>query len=271
MSLSEYINYFDVLLLLTLALGGVWGYWHGVTKTAFKLALIVSPSLALAYFGNDIAGIGNAVARMLGDRSSLPLGVIGAIGSVLGIIGLSGAFYIGSQFLMAMLHLHNPGKQEKVAGGGVGMVGFLTIGMAIFIFSLKTFPAFMNDFLYKSYAWPYTRPAVVYAYPETSNFIDRRMAGLVNGLSGNDLIARIALGNKGLINATDINLTDMLDKIKEVDFKEVMKLREAANKLDPDEVQKLIASYKSGEMSEERLRSQLTNPDIQRLSGEAAD
>ena len=266
MSALPNINYFDLLLLATVLAGGAWGYWHGATKTVFKLGFIIAPSLALAYFGNDIATIGNAVARMLGDRSSIPLGVIGATGGVMGIIGLAGAFYIGSQFFMAMLDLHEASKGEKAVGAGLGALGLLGIGTAVFIFALKTFPYFMNDFLYKSYAWPYTRPAVVYVYPTFSHFIDRRMAGLMNGLSGNDLIARVALGSKTTFSGS--TLTKMLDKVKDVDLSEVIKLREAANKLDPDEVQKLVSAYKSGELSEERLRDQLNNPDIQKLSGE---
>ena len=259
MSVASHVNYFDITMLLVLLAGAVWGYWHGGIKTAFKLACIVGPSMALAYFGDDIVRVGNMVARMLGEQGSVPLGVVGAIGGVLGIIGLVGAFFIGSQFLFALLHLHKPGQVDKSAGAAIGSLGILTIGATLFIFGLKTFPAGMQGFLQNSYSWPYARPAVVFVYPTISGFIDRRMSGLVNGLSGNTLIARLALGMEAGDRAllSQDQLTAMLDKVKNVDFEEVVRLQKAASRLDPDEVQDLIAAYKSGEMSEARLQKQL--------------
>ena len=259
MDFAPHVNYFDLLLLTSLIAGGAWGYWRGGVKSAFKLACIVGPSLALAYFGNDMVRIGNTVARMLGEQGSVPLGVVGAMGGVLGIIGLVGAFFIGSQFLFALLHLHKPEQIDKTAGVFVGSLGFVFIGVVLFIFSLKTFPSATQNFLQKSYAWPYARPTIVYAYPTISGFIDRRMAGLVNGLSGNNLIARIALGmeakDRELLSGNQ--LADMMERVKNVDFKEVVRLQQAANKLDPEKVQQLIAAYKSGDMSEARLRANL--------------
>ena len=54
-------------------------------------------------------------------------------------------------------------------------------------------------------------------------------------------------------------------KVKNIDVKEVMRLQKAARALDPKQVEKLLAAYKSGDMSRERLKSHLENPNFETL------
>ena len=85
------------------------------------------------------------------------------------------------------------------------------------------------------------------------------MAGLVNGLSDNNFIARLAVSTPGQASqAIDI----LLAKVRNIDVKEVMRLQKAARELDPKQVEKLLAAYKSGDMSRDRLKSHLENPNL---------
>lgn len=262
------VPWFDVALLVIIVGGGVWGYFGGGFKTVFKLFFIIAPGITMAYFGDQIADISTSIVGMMGDRTSIPLAVVGAVGGVMGMIGVTGAFYIFSQFVLAMLHLHRPGRLDQGVGVAIGALGVLGICTALFIASVKAAPTQVRQFVDGSYAWPYTRHGVAYAYPPISRFIDRRMSGLLNGLSGNTVLARMAAGGQKAFSAETIEMA--LEAVSKIDFEEVLKLQEAANKLDPDTLKQLVTDYKSGELSELRLREQLDNPDMQRLSGQPA-
>ena len=109
-------------------------------------------------------------------------------------------------------------------------------------------------------AGPYIEPALIAVHKPIDDFIERRMAGLANGLSDNQMIARLAAGQTPSASGA---LRDVMGKIRDIDLQEVFRLQKAARKLDPKEVEKLLAAYKSGDMSRERLKSHLENPDFQ--------
>ena len=261
------VPWFDLALLAVIIGGGLWGYFGGGFKTLFKLFFIVAPAVTMAYFGDQIADVSTSIVGMMGDRTSIPLAVVGAMGGVLGMIGVTGAFYIFSQFVLHMLHLHRPGPLDHGIGAVAGIVGVLGICTTLFITTVKAAPVQAQGFVAGSYVWPYARHGVAYAYPPISGFIDRRMSGLLNGLSGNTILARMAAGGQAAFSPETIDLA--LEAVSKIDFEEILKLQEAANKLDPDTLKQLVTDYKSGELSELRLREQLDNPDIQKLSGEA--
>ena len=259
---SRFMNFFDAFCLIVPPAAGLWGFTNGGLKMALKLFFIVAPSLALAYFGTDIASMATQLTGMLKDRISAPLGLVGASSGLLGMVGIVGAFFLGSRIIITIMDLHAPGQMDRSVGALIGVLGAAAISLPILIFTIKTFPEPSKRFLGHSVAWPYLRPAIVAAYPRVNDFIDQRMAGLVNGLSDNDFIARLALskasGEGGGISA-------FMTKVGEIDIQEVLRLQKAARALDPKEVEKLLAAYKSGDMSRERLKSNLENPNFDGL------
>lgn len=255
------MNFFDFGFVFLLMAAMIWGYRNGSFKTAIKLGFIATPSIALAYFGSDIAGLGNKIAAMLTDRVSAPLGLIGAGSGLIGMVGMVGAFFFGSHIILAIMDLHEPGETDKRVGAVMGALGVLGLALPIFIFTLKTFPDPSLRLLNGAALWPHIRPGVVAVHAPIDRFIDRRMAGLVNGLSDNDFIARIALRGDSDGNM----LGGLVDKMKKIDMQEVFRLQKAARRLDPQQVEKLLTAYKSGDMSRERLKSQLENPNFENL------
>lgn len=259
------LHSFDIAIILIPLFGALWGWFNGGVRLAVKLFFILVPSIAMGYYGDQIAAIGNTIGEMLGDRTSLPLGVIGSVAGMLGMAAVVGLCYLVSQVVLGMLHLHKPGSFDHYAGIGIGIVGVILISLIGFTFYIMAFPDRATRYVKDSYAWPYSRPAIAFAYPYIGDFIDRRMSALVNGLSSNGLLARLAVG--GGAELTVQTLDTLVDKVKQIDFAEVVKLQKAAAKLDPDEAQKLVNAYKSGEMSEQRLRRHLNDPNFRGLSG----
>ena len=241
---------------------GAWGYWNGGLKMAVKLTFIAAPGFALAYFGSDIASIGNTISVMLKDRISLPLGLVGAGSGLLGMVGIIGSFFIGSRIILSIMDLHTPGKTDRMVGSAIGIIGVLLMILPLFVFVLKAFPQTTSGAFRGSLIWPYVRPAIIASYRPIDRFIDRRMSGLVNGISDNNFIARLAVSKGGQTGGA---LDALMSKVKNIDVKEVMRLQEAARALDPKQVEKLLAAYKSGDMSRERLKSHLENPDFDTL------
>ena len=256
------MNMFDVAMVGLTIGAGAWGYWNGGLKMAVKLAFIAGPSFALAYFGSDIASIGTTISAMLKDRISLPLGLVGAGSGLLGMVGIVGSLFFGSRIILSIMDLHAPGKSDRAVGSAIGVTGVLLMVLPLFVFVLKTFPHTSSNALQGSYIWPYVRPAIVATYRPIDGFIDRRMAGLVNGLSDNNFIARLALSKSGQTGGA---FEGLMAKVKNIDVKEVMRLQKAARALDPKQVEKLLAAYKSGDMSRERLKSHLENPNFKTL------
>lgn len=254
------ISFFDAALLSLIVGGGVWGYASGGFKITVKLGFIVAPSIALAYFGSDIAAIGTTLAGMLKDRISAPLGLVGASSAMIGMIGVVGSFFFGSRIAIAVMDLHEPSTREKSIGAAIGMLGLLALVTPLFIFIVKTFPAPAQKLVLDAKSWPYIEPALIAVHKPIDDFIERRMAGLANGLSDNQMIARLAAGQTPSASGA---LRDVMGKIRDIDLQEVFRLQKAARKLDPKEVEKLLAAYKSGDMSRERLKSHLENPDFQ--------
>lgn len=260
------IHSFDIALLLVPIIGGLWGWFNGGLRSAIKLFFIFAPSLALGYYGDNVAAIGNTIGGMLGDRTSLPLGIIGSVAGMLGMASIVGLCYLVSQVVLGFLHLHKPGNLDHNIGIGTGLIGALLMALIGFTFYVQAFPDRATQYVRGSYTWPYVRPAIAAGYPYIGGFMERRMSALVNGISGNGLLARIAAGEGAAMSFE--TLDSMVDKIQKIDFAEVIKLQKAAANLDPDEAQRMVNAYKSGELSEARLREQLSNPDIQRLSGQ---
>lgn len=254
---------FDSVPVVMIIAAGLWGYANGSLKTVVKLLFIVVPSLALAYFGSSIAAIGTTISAMLTDSASGPLGVVGAGSGLLGMVGIVGSFFLSSRIILSIMDLHTPGTKDRIFGGVICVAGVFAMALPIFIFSLKTFPQTTSNSVSGSFAWPYVKPVVQLVHRPIDRFIDARMAGLVNGLSDNDFIVRLALAD-----ATDGSslLGGMMDKVKSIDVKEVIRLQKAARALDPKEVEKLLAAYKSGDMSRERLKSHLENPNFETLN-----
>lgn len=265
MSFPE-IHSFDIAILLLPVLGGLWGWWNGGLRSAIKLFFICVPSIALGYYGDQVAAVGNTIGGMLGDRTSLPLGIIGSVAGMLGMASVVGLFYLLSQVVLSMLHLHKPGKVDHYFGIGLGVIGITLISLVGFTFYVTAFPDRATRYVKGSYAWPYSRPAIALAYPYVGGFINNRMSALVNGLSGNGLLARIAAGGGAAFSGEALD--KMVDKVKQIDLKEVIQLQKAAAKLNPDEAQKMVNAYKSGELSEERLRAHLNDPSLRNLSNE---
>ena len=257
------MNMFDVTLVGLTIGAGAWGYWNGGLKMAVKLAFIAGPSFTLAYFGSDIASIGNTISAMLKDRISLPLGIVGASSGLLGMVGIVGSFFIGSRIILSIMELHTPGKTDRAVGSAIGIIGVLLMTLPLFVFALKTFPQSTSSAVQGSLSWPYVRPAVIATHRPIDRFIEQRMAGLVNGLSDNNFIARLAVSTPG--QASQV-LDVLLAKVKNIDVTEVMRLQKAARELDPKQVEKLLAAYKSGDMSRERLKSHLENPNFKTLN-----
>ena len=236
------MNIFDSALVgLTIA-AGFWGYWNGGLKMTIKLIFIIAPSFALAYFGSDIASIGNTLSSMLKDRISLPLGLVGAGSGLLGMVGIVGSFFIGSRLVLSIMDLHTPGKTDRMVGSTIAITGIFLMALPMFVFALKTFPQSTSSAVQGSRSWPYVRPVVIATHRPIDRFIEQRMAGLVNGLSDNNFI--------------------LLAKVINIDVREVMRLQKAARELDPKQVEKLLAAYKSGDMSRDRLKSHLENPNL---------
>lgn len=256
---------FDIAFLLLPVIGGLWGWFNGGLRSAVKLFFIFAPSIALGYYGDQVAAIGNTIGDMLGDRTSVPLGIIGSVSGMLGMASIVGLCYLVSQVALGSLHLHKPGKFDHNIGIFNGIAGAFLIALIGFTFYINAFPNRATQYVRGSYIWPYARPAIAYTYPYIGGFIERRMSALVNGLSNNGLLARIAAGGGASLSVE--TLDKMVDKVKQIDFAEVVQLQKAAAELDPDEAQRMVNAYKSGELSEERLREQLNNPDLQRLSG----
>ena len=253
------MNIFDSALVGLTITAGFWGYWNGGLKMAIKLTFIIAPSFALAYFGSDIASIGNTLSSMLKDRISLPLGLVGAGSGLLGMVGIVGSFFIGSRLVLSIMDLHTPGKTDRIVGSTIAITGIFLMALPIFVFALKTFPQSTSSAVQGSRSWPYVRPVVIATHRPIDRFIEQRMAGLVNGLSDNNFIARLAVSTPGQASqALDI----LLAKVRNIDVKEVMRLQKAARELDPKQVEKLLAAYKSGDMSRDRLKSHLENPNL---------
>ena len=258
------IHTFDVVLLLLPVLGGFWGWLNGGLRSGMKLFFIFTPTIALGYFGDQILAIGNVIGDMLVDRTTLPLGVIGSAAGMLGMMAIVALFYLVSQVALNMLHLNKPGQWDHFAGIGLGVVGFLAMSMIAFTFYFMAFPNRTLGYVQGAYFWPYSRPVIAYSYPYIGGFIDRRMSTLVNGVSDNRLLARVAAGGGNALSAE--TLDKLVDKIKQVDISEVLKLQEAAARLDPETVRDMINSYRSGELSEERLRAHLNDPNFKSLA-----
>lgn len=256
------MNMFDITLVGLTIGAGAWGYWNGGLKMAFKLAFIAAPSFTLAYFGSDIASTGTTISAMLKDRISLPLGLVGAGSGLLGMVGIVGSFFLGSRIILSIMDLHTPDKTDRAVGSAIGITGVLLMALPLFVFALKTFPQTTSSALQGSLSWPYVRPAIVATHRPINRFIDRRMAGLVNGLSDNNFIARLAVSKSGQTGGA---FDSLMAKVKNIDVKEVMRLQKAARALDPKQVEKLLAAYKSGDMSRERLKSHLENPNFETL------
>lgn len=254
------ITFFDAALFVLILGGGVWGYAGGGVKTAFKLGFIVAPGLTLAYFGSDIASISTTLAAMLKDRISAPLGLVGAGSALIGMVGMVGSFFIGSRIALAVLDLHEPGPREKVMGVAVGILGVVAIATPLFIFAAKTFPGPTLGLVAQAKSWAFIEPGLIAVHKPIDDFIERRMAGLANGLSDNRMIARLAAGETP---STGGALKDMMQKLSDIDVQEVFRLQKAARALDPKEVEKLLVAYKSGDMSRDRLKSHLQNPSFQ--------
>ena len=135
------VHSFDVMIILIPILGGLWGWWNGGLRSALKLFFILAPSLVLGYYGDNVAAIGNTIGGMLGDQTSLPLGVIGSVAGMLGMASIIGLCYLVSQVVLAMLHLHKPGPVDHYVGIGLGVLGFLMISLVSFTFYIKAFSA----------------------------------------------------------------------------------------------------------------------------------
>ena len=119
------IHSFDIALVLLPLLGGLWGWFNGGLRSAVKLFFIFAPSIALGYYGDQVAAIGNTIGDMLGDRTSVPLGIIGSVSGLLGMASIVGLCYLVSQVVLASLHLHKPGKFDHNIGIATGLVGGL--------------------------------------------------------------------------------------------------------------------------------------------------
>ncbi len=260
------IHAFDIVVIIIPLLGAVWGWFNGGVRLSVKLLFILVPGFAMGYYGDQIVTIGNSIGGMLGDRVSLPLGVIGSVAGMLGMASVIGLFYLVSQVVLSMLHLHKPGSADHYAGIALGSVAVTFFALIGFTFYIMAFPDRATRFVKDSYIWPYSRPAIAFSYPYIGGFMDRRMSAFVNGISDNGFLARIAAGGNAAVSFE--KLDTLVDKIKTIDFEEVLKLQKAAAKLDPDEAQKMVNAYKSGELSEARLRKHLSDPNFQRLSGE---
>lgn len=257
------MNLFDAVLVALTIAAGFWGYANGGFKTVVKLLFIAAPSLALAYFGSSIASIGTTITAMLTDRVSAPLGLVGAGSGLLGMIGVVGSFFLSSRIVVSIMDLHTPGTTDRIFGSVVCIAGVFAMTLPLFIFGLKTFPQTTANSVRGSYAWPYVRPIVLLVHRPVDRFIDARMAGLVNGLSDNDFIARLALA--ATTDGSDV-LGGIVDKVKRIDMDEIVDLQKAARALDPKQVEELLAAYKSGDMSRERLKSHLENPNFNALN-----
>jgi hypothetical protein len=216
---------FDVGVLALLIGGGAWGYANGDVKTGFKLVFIMAPSLTMAYFGADVSHIGQVIAGMLGDRVSAPLGIVGAGAGLLGMVGIIGSFILGSRIFLAILDFHQPAKTDRYVGAAMGIVGFIAMALPVFIFAAKAFPTQIAQLTQSALSWSYLRPAIVRVHRPIDGFIEARMAGLVNGLSDNQFIARLALQND---EAQGSMPSGLVEKASEIDFKEVLRLQKAA-------------------------------------------
>ena len=255
---------FDIALFLLPLLGAIWGWLNGGLRSAVKLFFIFVPGIALAYFGDAILTIGNVMGDMLFDRTTMPLGVIGSVAGLLAMISIISLSYLVSQVVLNMLHLNRPGAWDHYIGIGLGAFGVLGASMVVLIFCFVAFPNRTLTQVQGAYFWPHSRPVIDYSYPHIAGFIDRRMSTLVNGLSGNGLLARVAAGGDTFLSAE--TLDNLVSKIQQIDVAEVLKLQEAAAKLDPDLAREMVNSYRSGELSEKRLRTHLNDPNFRALN-----
>ena len=261
------IHSFDVLLVLLPLLGSVWGWFNGGLRSAVKLLFIFAPSVLLGYFADQILSIGQIIGDMLVDRTTMPLGVIGSMAGILAMMAMVALSYLVSQLVLNMLHLNKPGTWDHYIGIALGAFGVLSASMVALIFSFVAFPNRTFEQVEGAFFWPYSRPVIAYSYPQIGGFIETRMSTLVNGLSDNGVLARIAAGGDAFLSAE--TLDNLVSKIKQLDVAEVLKLQKAAAQLDPDKAREMVNSYRSGALSEQRLRAHLNNPHLKGLNDPA--
>lgn len=253
---------FDLLFVAAIIGGGMWGYASGGAKTGVKWLFIFLPSITLAYFGDQVTALGNEMAGLLGDRSSLPLGLVGSIGGLLGMSAIVGLVFLTSRVAISMMNLHEPGTTDRRVGIVLGAGGSLFVVTALFICIIKAAPDRATRLADNAVSWPLAKPILTATYPTIGGFVDRRMSTLINGLSGNGLLARLAAGGDQVFSAETLEKVVM--QVRQVDFKDVMSLQRQAAALDPEEARRLVNAYQSGELSEERLRDKLTAAGLDR-------